>query len=78
MIKIGQIRVRDNPAVGEPMHVVHVSTICLDCFVCGMAPFGEYLTVLAYGQRDDDDDDDDDNGGGGAAGQSSHPIDAVA
>ncbi len=23
-----------------------------------MAPFGDYLTVLAYGQRDDDDDDE--------------------
>ena len=58
MLKIGQIMVRENPAAGEPMHVVHVSTIALDCIVCGMAPFGQYLTVLAYEQEEGEDTGD--------------------
>jgi hypothetical protein len=54
MIKIGQIMLREKPAPGEPAHVVHVSTIALDCVVCGMAPFGQYLTVLAYEQDEEE------------------------
>lgn len=54
MLKIGQVMPRENPAPGEPMHVVHVSTIVLDSIVCGMAPFGQYLTVLAYEQAEEE------------------------
>ncbi len=54
MLKIGQVMPRENPAPGEPMHVVHVSTIVLDSIVCGMAPFGQYLTVLAYEQPEEE------------------------
>lgn len=49
-----QVLPRENPAPGEPMHVVHVSTIVLDSIVCGMAPFGQYLTVLAFEQPEDE------------------------
>jgi hypothetical protein len=54
MIKIGQVMVRENSQPGEPMHVVQLSTIVLDTIVCGMAPFGQYLTVLVYEQPEDE------------------------
>lgn len=56
-IKIGQIKERDTTQAGLPSRYVEIiAWFQADYYVCGLAPFGEYLVVLAYPQSEEDPD----------------------
>eukprot|EP01119_Soliformovum_irregulare_P019120 TRINITY_DN5998_c0_g1_i1.p1 TRINITY_DN5998_c0_g1~~TRINITY_DN5998_c0_g1_i1.p1 ORF type:complete len:882 (+),score=254.78 TRINITY_DN5998_c0_g1_i1:60-2705(+) len=59
-IKIGQIKERGETASGHPDRYVEIIALFqTDYFISGIAPFGEYLVVLAFIEETEDDDSGD-------------------